>query len=608
MERFLFPVGWTVCLGLWGLGLSACGDDTTAPPAADMGSVADLAALDGPQADMAVPPAEGCNPLAPEWDCLFPFPSDVFLREGRVVIPEPARVIIGEEPADLLALHPADGFSIAAPIMAVFPAGIDDSELTGAFDDLSRTTELDSRTLIVDTSSGELVPHFAELDIFDEDVGTAGQTLLIRPAVPLAYGHRYVVAIHGLEARGGGLLEAPIGFAAMRDNGDIPDRLTALAARYDEDVFGALESLGVARSELQLAWDFTARSRDNTVGDMLAVRSDLLARLQEEPPAARVVEVIDSPAELGELATHIARQIEVTIEVPHYLTSTMAAMGRLRLGSNGEPLAEGREEFQVTILVPKSVASRSEPAPFLQMGHGFFGRRTEILNPTYAQFANEHGFILAAIDWWGMFAPDQDSVAVPLVTDGADLAEMLSFTDRLHQGMANQIALAMAARTTLPALPELANEQSAPALTEGGERFWGISQGHILGGTYAALSPFADKIALTNGGANFSLIMYRSLAFAAFRLLINVRVAAGVARQKFAALLQMTLDRIDPLSYAGFVLDGSLESSPPDRRVLMQAGIGDAAVPAVSAQLHARAIGLPLLQPARREWCGGCLR
>lgn len=578
-----------------------CGDDDSTDDSLD-------ASLDA-GADMGPPPppSEDCNPLAPDWDCLLPFPSDVFLEGDAVVIPEAAQFILNDGPADMLGLHTPDGFSVAAPILVHFPEGVDDSELVAVFDDLDRSATLASPTLLLDTETGELVPHFAELDPRPDDEIDV-QALIIRPAAPLDYERRYVVAIHSLAARDGGMLTAPEGFAAMRDGTTPPDRLAAEAARYDADVFAPLETAGVTRGDLQLAWDFTTRSRANVTGDLLAVRDDVIARLETDPPVVTITEVIDDPAELGGLAEHIARRIELTIEVPSYMTSDLdeelAGIGRLRRDASGAPLAEGRNTYEATILVPKSVDEGTEPARFLQFGHGFFGRRTEITSSFQDAFGDERYMVVAAIDWWGMFAPDQSEVGNGLVTDGADETETLSFIDRVMQGMANQLALAYASQSTLRDLPELQRDDGTPIFEGGGEIFYGISQGHILGGTYTAISPYVRRAVLGSGGANFSMMMYRSVAFGAFRVLLDVSIESPLDRQKFAALLQLTMDRIDPHTYATHLLVDPPLGAPEDRQVLIQTGLADPAVPAISAHFHARAIGIPLLQPAPRTIWG----
>jgi hypothetical protein len=115
---------------------------------------------------------EGCNPLAYEHDCMLPFPSDVFLQadadtpSGRRVVISDAAITRDTEgrPVDMLALHPADGFSPGSQLLALFPQGIDEGPLIGALDDPLRSLDDDSPTLLLDADSGERIMHLAETD------------------------------------------------------------------------------------------------------------------------------------------------------------------------------------------------------------------------------------------------------------------------------------------------------------------------------------------------------------------------------------------------------------------------------------------------------------
>ena len=121
-----------------------------------------------------------------------------------------------------------------------------------------------------------------------------------------------------------------------------------------------------------------------------------------------------------------------------------------------------------------------------------------------------------------------------------------------------------------PALPEL-QFAGEPAFATDEVYFYGISQGHILGGTYASLSPDIPRFVLGVGGANFSLIMFRSRAFLAFRLLIDTNIPEQVDRQTFNSQLQLILDRIDPLTYAPHVLADPYPGAEP-RQIMLQVG------------------------------------
>ncbi|MEM9073919.1 MAG: hypothetical protein AAGE52_35835 [Myxococcota bacterium] len=580
-----------------------CGDDSSRSDAA-VDAAGDTAGEDI-GADDAGPyrVPEGCNPLGADWDCMLPFPSDVFLEDDdtlpsgrRVVIPEPARLRFRREPSDMLSVHEADGFSVAAPIIAWFPEEVDGTPLIGIDEDVAMSTTASSPTLLIDTETGEAVVHIAELD--PPELDPTESALLIRPLAPLVHERRYVVAIRGLRNAEGAPLRPPEGFRQIRDN-DVEDAsVINLGERYARDVFPVLADAGVARDELLLAWDFTTGSQARATGDMERMRTLVLEELERTPPIVTVQEVIDDPEALGEIADDIAFQVEASVRVPSVLTDANPETARLFRDEAGAVALNGTVDAPVTILIPKNVAEREEgaaPARLIQYGHGFFGGRDEIVRGFADQFANDRGFVLVAADWWGMMRDDQVVVANRLSDGNAD--DVGFFVDRVHQGMANFLAVAHAA-SAIASLDEL-QIGGAPAFDPGEVYFYGNSQGHILGGTYAALSPDIERFALGVGGANFSFIMFRSRAFLALRFLIDANVSEPVDRQKFGVLLQMVLDRIDPFLYADRVFRNPYEGSP-ERRILMQVGIADPSVSSLSAELHARTLGLPVVADSPR--------
>ena len=572
----------------------ACGDDASVDAGGDvrLDSGADAG-------EYTIP--EGCGPLMADWDCKLPFPSDAFLVDDaslpsgrRVALEGAAATIYRRRPVDLLAPKPPDGFSVAAPAIAWFPFAIDDSNLVAHHGDLSRTTDGDSPTLLIDATTGDRIPHFAELDT--EGIDPTERALLIRPLVRLEHRTRYVVAIRGLRTVEGDAVPAPEGFRQIRDDDTTLPRLQTEAARYVTDVFPLLESIDVDRASLQLAWDFTTGSEERVTQDMLDVRGAMLAA---PPGAVRTVEVIDDPDVLGDSAEFVAFRLEGMLTVPLFVDDPDPSQSHLHRDDDGRAVPNGTVDVPFVLIVPKSVAERSPgttPARFVQYGHGFFGGRAEMHNDFIGKLADDYELVIGGVDWWGMTRADQEVIAGRLAA-AEDVENTLRFTDRVHQGMANAIAFA-AARDAIAALPEL-QFAGEPAFATDTMYFYGISQGHILGGTYAALSPDIPRFVLGVGGANFSLIMFRSRAFLAFRLLIDANVSEPVDRQVFASQLQLLLDRIDPLTYAPHVLDDPFPDAQP-RQVLLQVGIADAAVSTLAAQLHARTLGVPVILPATR--------
>ncbi len=544
------------------LGIAACGSDTT--PAEPV-----TPALEPLEV------ARDCNPIAAEWDCLLPYPSDVYLVADDA-LESGRRVTIGAAalPAGVSVRRlPADGFSIQAHVMALFPAGVDAASLGGA--------------VLVEAETGYRPMVLTELDPRAKD--PARQAVTIRALERLKNGTRYVVGFSGLTDASGDTLEPPEGFRRIRDGVTAGDPvLEPLAARYETGIFDVLEEAGVAREALQLAWDFTTQTRKNATADMLAVRAQTMAAVEAAAPAVTVTEVTE-PAD-GE----IGRRIMGTITVPQFMSDPEAGATLLR-DANGAVQAAGTVEVPFTVMIPRSVLDGTIAAPvrLVQYGHGFFGERTEIEWSYVRGYAQEYGVVFCAVDWAGMHFTDKAVVADKLFNDPDDVT---MFVERVHQGMANQIALSAAMLGSMQDVDELKIDD---VLAYDPARFFyhGLSQGHILGGTFFALSPHHVRAALGVGGAGFTHMMMRSANFNEFLALMNKHSTEPLQQAKIVAMTATDIDRFDPLTYAPYVFDEPLEGAPAAKQVLMQIGIGDAQVPNLTSRLHARALSLPLLAP-----------
>jgi len=545
---------------------------------------------------------QGCNPIAAEWDCMLPFPSDYFRSPDsntpsgyRVALTDAAKPLDkNDSPVDLTQTHVMDGFSPGSQILALFPAGVDDSGLTFHDGGVDATLTPASTTLIVDAETGEPVVHFAEVDPRAETDAERG--LVIRPLTRLRDGRRYVVAVQKLKDVSGAPLVPPSGFRRIRDGEAGKDAvLGPLGARYDAEVFPVLETLGVDRKDLVLAWDFTTRTEENATRDMLAVRADVMAKVAAAPPAFEVLEVRDAPS------AHIWRQVELSATLPLYIESDVP-LSPLHRDAKGAVVANGEVKVPFSVIIPPSVANRPAGSPaarLLQYGHGFFGKRSEAEDaPT--ELADEKGFVVLAVDWVGMADEDRFKVADALA---GDTDNMMIFTDRVHQAMANFIGVAALAQGPLAKIPEL-QTPAGPAYDPAALYFDGNSQGHILGSTYVALSPSIERAVLGVGGNNFSFIMFRSQAFGLFLNLMGTVVPRPIDQLKLAFMTQLSFDRIDPLTYAPRLLSNTLPGGPTERRVLLHIGIGDHAVPPLSGELQARTLGVSHLSPEPRPIYG----
>jgi hypothetical protein len=184
-----------------------------------------------------------------------------------------------------------------------------------------------------------------------------------------------------------------------------------------------------------------------------------------------------------------------------------------------------------------------------------------------------------------------------------DTSRSFRFIDRVHQAMANQIGLTYLVRSTLADVPGMSIGGTL-AFDPEQVYFYGISQGHILGGTFLALSPHIDRGVLGSGGCSFPFMMFRSLNFNGFLSVIAMEVTDSLDQQKYTTLSAPSFERIDPVTYAPLVIDELLPDGPTERRVLMHTGIADAQVPNLASHVHARALGLTHLLPAPRPLVG----
>ncbi len=553
--------------------------------------LAACASDDGATTDAAYDPAPGCNPIAAEWDCIAPYPSDFFLTDGRVRVEGAATLIddISGEPLDPLLVHHPDGFPKLPQIVAYVPTEIDEGAL--AFhDDPSPTLDpTTSTTVLLNAETGAPVLHFAERD--PGALANQRKALLIRPLVRLDDATRYVVALRGLERPDGTPVEPPEGFRRLRD-GEPPGHpaLEAAAARYEEDVFSVLARAGVARDELVLAWDFTVSSEADTTGDMLAIRDAQIAALEASPPAVTIDERVELPD-----APHVAYVIHGTVEAPLFVDADAPGARLLRDASGNVAMRSERARFGFSLVVPPSVADGSIPSParLIQYGHGFFGNRTEAESEWLGVTLDTLGAVAVAADFQGMSREDFGAI---LDDVGTSPARTFFFTDRLHQGMANQIALAHAATTTLADALD-ADPETAGLYDRSQIQYYGNSNGHILGSTYVALSPHVDRAVLGVGGIGYSFMMFRAQPFASFVGFFDLFLPDRLDVQLFTSMSQSTLDRIDPVAYAPRMLDDTYEGGPASRRVLLQYGPGDHAVPYLATELQARTLGIPVLEP-----------
>jgi hypothetical protein len=533
-----------------------------------------------------------CEPLVPDV-CALPFPSSWFLREDatsatgfRVSVPRAAIPRRSRAPFDspsFPALESRDGFSTNAGILLVLP-DVDIRRMPRA-GDLGRSLEESCPTLLVDGTTGELLPHFVDLDASEDSSGaSSSRTLVIHPARPLEHARRYVVGVRASAIAGDHERATSSVFRALRDGAAHEHPYVSQRREEFEEIFATLETAGAPRRELVIAWDFVTASRDDDVARMVAARDDALRRTD----ATGIPYFIDSITVLD--VGPYARRIEGRMTVPSYLTAD-APGATLVLGTDGLPQSTGTFQVPFLVLLPRS-ASPERPVRVLQFGHGIFGTREQAAATPIGELADEHGYVVIAVDWRGMSAADLPHV-VGALGDG-ELDAFRSVPEGLVQGMVEAL---LALRLAVGALAD------DPALDVAGERvvdsseayFLGHSQGGIYGGTYMALTTDVQRGILDAAGQPFHLLLDRSVNFDPFRAVLRLAFAGPFDVQIVLALLQQVWDRAEPGSFSRHVVDGALARGRT-HQVLLQVALGDHQVANIASDTMARALDVPIVE------------
>jgi hypothetical protein len=555
--------------------------------------------MEADQVEEQKQPRLGCDTLDPAL-CALPFPSSYFLTEDAAT-ETGLKVNFGETALprnrDEVQIRPKywnekDGFSTNSHMITFF------GDLSGdgliSWTGLEAYADADVTTVIVDASTGERVPHFAEIEANLEDPTQA--VLLLRPVVVLEHNRPYVVGIRGLTKKSGGAVEVSEDFTALRDN--VPTQRDDVEFRrqhFEEVVFPVLAATGFARSELQLAWDFHTVSRENSLGRMIWMRDDAYSRYGTDGPEYSITSIEEADCGAGET---IGRTINGKVTVPLY-TEADAPGTVLTRDDQGMPFYNGDTEADFMIRIPCSLIANPQPSPILQYGHGLLGERSEARTGYLSRLINDNGWVLLAMDWTGMSAEDVTNIVLMSAGDPSDFAmiperSMQGFVEKLA-GMRMMMG-SFAEDETVKFQDDLGNLVSV--IDTQRRYYYGNSQGAILGGALVALSPDIERAVLGVGGFPYAMVLSRSADFETYFLLFKEKFPDG---RDVSLLVNGLVQQLwDPGEAGGYAYAMNRDPLPdtPAKSVLLQVARGDLQVSTLGAHVMARAYSAKAVFPA----------
>ncbi len=566
-------------------------------------------------------------------ECLLPYPSSRFLAPAdtptgwRLEVPEVGMPIQFSPtnpfgaPVDPTPLRAVDGFSPVVQILMHFPGGVDLAASRApillperrTYD--ARSLDRDSPTLLVDLDTGERVVHFVELDV--RAAGPERQILFLRPGESLVPGHRYGVAVRNLVDPDGEPVAAEPVFAALRDRR--PTDIPAVEARRarSEQLFRELAGQA-RRSELILAFDFVVQSDEGLTGQMLSMRDQAFAWLEERASLGEVTFEVDESAttenDCSVPGTLVWRIVQGTYQVPLFLTAdpvaAPSAVGFLNVDEAGHPVAAGVTNPPYTIAIP-CIAREGGLARPLVIGHGLFGNgRSTIRGLIADEFADAAGagdaarfaYIAGATDFRGLSGPDVEGFETSWIAREviANLSQFSQLPDRLRQGQLHTLVLArMMKQGLFNAHPAFQTPAGAGVFPGPEEQtfYFGASLGGIMGLMFAALSPDIERANVDVPAINFSLLLQRATPFLPFQVLLALtgisdpmQVALGIG------LLEELWVRGESAGYARHITRDPLPGTNA-KRILMTEAWLDQQVSNLGTEVAARTLGLPNLSP-----------
>lgn len=569
--------------------------------------------------------------------CLLPYPNDWYTKAdptsatGRRVNINPESTIANNKgvKVDPAEWNRNDGFGPTPKIMVNLPGLVKSTDTREGLVQIATNSgwptigtigtysSPNATVVLVDKETGQRFPVWAELD---SSVGSTARPILIHPAKALTSGRTYVVALAGVKTSSNALAPTPAAFKLYRDS--VISSKSVIEGRRNsfEQMFDSLATAGVARSKVQLAWEFTVQSTASLTRRMLAIRDNAFAQLGDTN-LADLVPSGSSPAFTitsvqNDVNTKIARRVEGRVTVPCYLTSvsgTPCAPGSTfnysSSAPDATPVQNGTYQADFRCEIPRSAFSdrthtgSAVAKPPVVYGHGLLGGRGEVGSDAQVDFADQYGYVYCATNEIGFASEDVPTAILAL----GDLSNFKKMADRTQQGILNELFLGRALVNSGGLRSNAAFQDGSGGSLLAGNRLYydGNSQGGILGGLFTAVGVDHNRAVLGVNGMTYSTLLDRSVDFLTYLAIAYIPgYSASLDRSLGISMIQDLWDRAEPSGYVNRMTSNPLPNTPA-HQVMMQVGLGDFQVHNITADTEARSIGAGIYAPIVDTGRGG---
>ena len=544
-----------------------------------------------------IPPQ--CNPLGGQ-GCLLPWPSATYEMADsstptgfRVNVPLNAMPTNGDGITvdSTKSLNYFDGFSPTGFLLAEFENGVSATGLP-PFDDPAQSLAQTSPIVLVDMTTGEREPFFAEIDMNIQPIAPTKANLIIRPLARLPAGDRIAVGIlNTVMDQDGNPVKPSPAFQAILDDKDFNHpRFAALKARY-ADIFAALETAGVTKTDLALAWDYTVAS-DQFLTQDLSTMVDAALPVLGSNGASMTFTATAQPPVTGIYQSYIG-----TFTSPNFLTDDTSGINNdsvmIRDPSTHLPVLTGTWPASYAALIPECVSTQPLPRPTIIFGHGLFGSAAGYLSDPFVQgIAEQYCLIILAGNWIGL-TQQQISLAPLAVNDMNNAPEI---SEKLAQSIVDFITLEIIARGPMATSPYFAYN-GKPVIDTTKIFYVGGSLGGIMGNTFMAYDPNITRGVIAVFGGVWSLLFERSNAWSLLQGAMMGSYTDPEVYQLLIAIMGMGMEPYDPITTSAHVLKDTRPGVPP-KNILGWFAEGDCLVTNISSMFISRTMGIQVLAPS----------